>query len=102
MVRAADRDTQPSLPRQTVVNRLDVPPDPARLRIGPMDLVAQYEHERLMQALPNHAAEWLPVHIDACLAPQIVVAKLQRCCPAKGVAKHSHARHVETAREPAR
>src|ERR1035441_3309144 len=64
-----------------------------------MDLVAQDEHERLMEALPNDAAEWLTVQIDACLAPGIVVAKLRGCRPTKGVTKYSYALHVEPSRE---
>src|SRR5258708_36584772 len=99
MVRATDLDAQPSIPRQTIINRLDVGLDLAGDRVGRIAVAAQKKHERLMEARLNDAAEWLAVHINPCLATGIVVAKLCGCRPTKGVAKYSHPRQVEPSRE---
>src|SRR5258708_2494606 len=99
MVRATDLDAQPSIPRQTIINRLDVGLDLAGDRVGRIAVAAQKKHERLMEARLNDAAEWLAVHIDPCLTPGIIVAKLRSRRAAKGVAKYSHSRHVEPSRE---
>src|SRR5712692_3979284 len=101
MVRATDGDAQPSIRRQTIVNRLDAGQDLTADRIGRMAVVAQEEHERSMDAFLNDAAERATVHIDPGLAPGIVVAELCGCRPTKGVAKRSHARQIEPARKPA-
>src|SRR5712692_8360144 len=85
--------------RQTIVNRLDVGQDLTADRVRRIAVVAHQEHERLMKACLNDAAEGLTVHIDPCLASGIVVAKLRGCRPTKGVTKYSHARHVEPSRE---
>src|SRR5713226_2004762 len=101
MVRPPDRDAQPSLRRQTIINRLDVGPNLTATRVGRLAVVAQEEHERLMKAVLYDAAEWLTVHIDPCLAPGIVMAKLCGCRPTKRVTKHSDAHQVEAPLEPA-
>src|SRR5579864_9586953 len=103
MVRAANYDAQPFIRRQTIVNRLNVGHDLTNLRVGrKIALAAQQEHERLVDACLTDAAVQRTIHIDACLAPGILGAELSRCRAAKRVAKYSHARHVEPARELAR
>src|SRR5436305_1888583 len=82
-----------------IINRLDVGRDLTADRVGQIAVVAQEEHEWLMEACMNDAAEWLTVHIDACFAPGIVVAKLCGCRPAKGVTKYSHARQIKPSRK---
>src|SRR5260370_1837211 len=89
MVRATNRDSQPSIRRQTIINRLDVCFDLTSDRVGRITVVAQEEHEGLMEACLNDAAEWLTVHIDPCFAPGIVVAKLCGGPPPKGGATTS-------------
>src|SRR6266498_1376567 len=101
MVCAGDHDAQPSIRRQSIVNRLDVGHDLTADGIGRIAVVAQEEHERLMKALPHDAAEWLTVHVDARLAAGIVVAELKGGGPAERVAEDAHPRQVEPSREPA-
>src|SRR5690348_7132671 len=73
MIRAANHDAQPSIRRQSIVNRLDVGHDLTDLRIGrKIALAAQQEHERLVDARLNDAAVQGTIHIDACLAPGIL------------------------------
>src|SRR5437867_4284376 len=77
MVRATDHDAWPSVSRQTIVNRSNVGPDLAAIRVGRyIAVVAQEEHERLVDPCLNDAAHWSTVNIDAGLTPGIVVAEL--------------------------
>src|SRR5205085_5702849 len=92
---AADGDLQPTVRWQVIVNRLDVGLDLTGLRAGFTAMVAEDEHERLMETLQNHAAERLAGHIDPGLTSGIVVAELQGCRPAKGMTKYSDPRHVQ-------
>src|SRR5262249_6379225 len=100
MVRATDCDAEPSIRRQTIINRLDVGLDLTDFRVGrKIAVVAQEKHERLVDACLNDAAVQRTVHVDACLAPGILSAEVRSCRSAKRVAKYSHARHVEPTRE---
>jgi hypothetical protein len=98
MVRAADLDQQSSVPRQTIINRLDVGLDLTALQVGRV-LVAQEEHEGLVQTRLNDAAKWTAIHIDARLAPRMLRAELCGLRPAKGVTEYPRARHVEPPRK---
>ncbi len=71
-------------------------------RIGLASVVAQEKHERLSDAFADHTAEGSPIHVDARLAPGIIVAELEGCCTAERVAEHSNPLHIETSQEPAR
>ena len=101
MVRATDRDAQPSIRRQAIINRLDIGSDLAVARVGRIAVVAQEKHERTRDARPNDATQWSAVDIDTCLAPGIVMAELCGRRPTEGVAEYSHARHVEPSRKRA-
>src|SRR5882762_8923010 len=95
MICAADGDLQPSARRQVIINRLNVGLDLTGLRVGFAAVVAEDEHERLMETSLNDTAERLTIDIDSGLAPRIVMAELQRSRPTKRVAKHSDPRHVQ-------
>src|SRR5438445_13172994 len=99
MVRPADHDPQLSVRRQTIVNRSHVGQDVTALRVRLPTMVAQQEQEWPMDACLNDAAVRSAVHIDPCLAPGILMAKL--CCgrSSKGVTKDSHSGHVQPSRE---
>src|SRR5437763_2347185 len=99
MVRAADRDEEPSIRREAIVNRLDVAFHLAVLRIGRMDLCAHKKHERLVDTFPNHTAERPTVNVDACLASGIVMAELKRLRATERVAKCSYTRQVQPSGE---
>src|SRR5207244_174492 len=73
MVRAADRDAEPCVRRQTIINRLDVGEDLPADRVGRSAVITQEDHERSLNAFLNDAAERLTVHIDPGLTPGIVV-----------------------------
>src|SRR5580693_1851064 len=90
---SANRDAQPSTLREPIVNRLYVGHDLHALRVHFAAVVAHQEHERLMKAFLNNAAEGLTVHIDGCLAAGIVVAKLRCGGPAEGVTEYSDSGH---------
>ena len=72
------------------------------LRIGLAFVVAQEKHERLSDAFADDTAEWSPVHVDAGLAPRIVMAELQGFGTTERVAEHSDPLHIEPSGEPAR
>src|SRR6267154_3096714 len=76
MICAADRDLQPPVRWQVIINRLNVGLDLTGLRVGFAAVVAEDEHEGLMETFLNHAAERLAVQIDSGLTPGIVVAEL--------------------------
>src|SRR5256885_6338984 len=101
MVRAADRDAQPAVRRQAIIDRLNVGLDLAVCRVGRLAVVAQQEHERPTDTLTNDAAQRRTVHIDAGAAPGIVMAELRGGRPSQGMAEHSYARQVESPGEPA-
>src|SRR5712671_3518680 len=89
MICAADRDLQPPVRWQAIVNGLNVGLDLTGLRVGFAAVVAEDEHERLMETVLNHAAERLAVHIDSGFAPGIVVAELQGGRSTKRMTKYS-------------
>ena len=72
------------------------------LRVGLPTVVAQQEHEWPMDACLNDAAVRSAVHIDPCLAPGILVAKLRCCRSSKGMTKDSHSGNVQPSCELAR
>src|SRR5207249_10457681 len=55
VVRAADRDAQPAVRRQTIINRLDVGLDRTALRVGRAAVLAQEKHEWPRDAVSNDA-----------------------------------------------
>ena len=103
MVRTADHDAQPSIRRQTIVNRLDVHHDLTVFRGGrKITVVAQEEHERCLNTCLNDATDRSTVNIDAGLAPGIVAAELQGLRTSKGMPEYADACQVEASRELAR
>ena len=102
MERAADRDEEPPVGRYAIIDRPDVADDLNARRVGCGAVVAQEEHERLMESGLDHAAVRSAVDVDACLASRIFVAELRSHRAAEGVSEYSHARHVEPTSEPAR
>ena len=64
-------------------------------------MITQQKHEGFRKARLNDAAQRRSVDVDSCLTSRIVVAELQCLRATKGVAKHTHARHVEATRERA-
>src|SRR6267142_6177058 len=102
MICAADCDLQPPVRWQVIVNGLNVGLDLTGLRVGFAAVVAEDEHEWLMETLLNHAAERLAVHINPGLTPGIVVAELKGCRSTKGMTKYSDLRHVQARLELAR
>ena len=70
--------------------------------VGLAPVIAQEKHERLSDALGDDTAEGSAVHVDARLAPGIVMAELQGCRAAKRVAKDTDPLHVEPSHKLAR
>src|SRR6202795_3015957 len=106
VTRTSDHDHQPAVTGQPIVNGVDVRSGLAdRLglaRIRLASVVAQEKHERLGDTIGDNTAEGSPIHIDASLAPGIVMAELQGRGATKRVAEHSDPLHIEPSQEPAR
>src|SRR5712672_1714053 len=94
MICAADRDLEPPVRWQVIVNRLDVGLDLMGLCVGFAAVVAEDEHERLMETFLNHAAERLAVHINPGLTPRIVVFLFQGWRSTERMTEYSDPRHV--------
>src|SRR5262245_5546508 len=63
VIRSAKDDIRALVRRKPVVDRLDVGHDVPRFRIRFAGVIAQQEHERLLKAGLNDAAQWSSVDI---------------------------------------
>ena len=99
MMRTADCKALPSIRRQTIINRLNVGPDLLALRVGLAAVIAEKKHEWLMDPLRNDVAEGSAVQINACLAPRVVVAKLQSRGATERMPQEADPRQIEPSRK---
>ena len=77
VIRAAYEYFKPAVARQPIVNGADVRFDWAGLRIGLASVVAQQEHEGLVQTDLNDVAQRTAVYINPRFAPGILRAELR-------------------------
>src|SRR5215469_1849079 len=103
MVRAPNRNAQPPIWRQAIINGLDVSFDLTDLRVGrKIAFATSKKHEWSGDAELDDAAVQRTVDIDGCLASRILRTELRGLRPAKGMTKYSYPRHVKPSCEPAR
>src|SRR5271165_2685698 len=85
---------------EATVNGVDIGEDLPGGRIGQFAaVVAEDKHERLTEALLNDTAERSAINIDPRLAPDVIMAELQRGGAAERMPEHTESLHIQSARK---